>query len=50
MRSIIASSGNSMKWKTQRRRKASGSSFSLFEVMITIGRCTAATVSCVSGM
>jgi hypothetical protein len=25
-----------MKWKTQRRRKASGSSFSLFEVMMTM--------------
>jgi hypothetical protein len=31
--------GKAMKWKKQRRRKASGSSFSLFEVMITIGRC-----------
>ena len=27
-----------MKWKKQRRRKASGNSFSLFEVMMTIGR------------
>ena len=28
-----------MKWKTQRRRNASGSSFSLFDVMTTMGRC-----------
>ena len=28
-----------MKWKTQRRRNASGSSFSLLLVMITTGRC-----------
>ena len=39
MRSIISVSGNSMKWNTQRRRNASGSSFSAFEVMITTGRC-----------
>ena len=31
-----------MKWKMQRRRKASGSSFSLFDVMSTIGRCLGA--------
>ena len=30
-----------MKWKTQRRKKASGSSFSLFDVMTTMGRCAA---------
>ena len=30
-----------MKWNTQRRRNASGSSFSLFDVMITTGRCLA---------
>ena len=35
---ISSASGNSMKWKTQRRRNASGSSFSLFDVMITTGR------------
>ena len=28
-----------MKWNTQRRRNASGSSFSLLLVMITTGRC-----------
>ena len=36
---ISSCSGKSMKWNTQRRRNASGSSFSLFEVMITTGRC-----------
>ena len=37
-----------MKWKMQRRRNASGSSFSLFEVMITTGRCLATISSPVS--
>ncbi len=47
---ICATSGKSMKWNTQRRRKASGSSFSLFDVMITIGRSFATTSSPVSRM
>ena len=33
-----------MKWNTQRRRNASGSSFSALLVMITTGRCFAAIV------
>ena len=37
-----------MKWKTQRRRNASGSSFSLFDVMMTTGRSFATTSSPVS--
>jgi hypothetical protein len=42
MRSMqLAASGKSMKWNTHRRRKASGSSFSLLLVMITTGRCRA---------
>ena len=38
MRLMSSDSGKSMKWKTQRRRNASGSSFSLLLVMITTGR------------
>ena len=39
-----------MKWKTQRRRNASGSSFSLFDVMTTTGRSFATISSPVSGI
>ena len=39
-----------MKWNTQRRRNASGSSFSLLLVMITTGRSVATTSSPVSAM
>ena len=38
MRLISSASGKSMKWNTQRRRNASGSSFSLLLVMTTTGR------------
>ena len=50
IRRISSASGKSMKWKTQRRRNASGSSFSLFDVMMTTGRSFAATSSPVSPM
>jgi hypothetical protein len=39
MRAMRSRSGKSMKWNTQRRRNASGSSFSALLVMITTGRC-----------
>ena len=48
MRVIVSASGKRMKWKKQRRRNASGSSFSLLLVMITIGRCVAWIISRVS--
>ena len=48
MRFISSRSGKSMKWNTQRRKNASGSSFSLFDVMITTGRSFAMTSSPVS--
>src|SRR4051812_6964988 len=38
IRAIRSFSGNSMKWNTQRRKNASGSSFSALEVMTTTGR------------
>ncbi len=45
---ISSTVGKSMKWKMQRRRKASGSSFSLFEVIIKTGLCFATISSLVS--
>ena len=48
MRFISSGSGKSMKWNTQRRRNASGSSFSLFDVMMTTGRSLATISSPVS--
>src|SRR3974377_494125 len=44
IRSIMAASGNSMKWNTHRRRNAAGSSFSAVGVVMTTSRWRGLTV------